>query len=302
MVDLVDRLELQNLIVTGLRRMGAAAGVYETLSLTEEQKMTAAEALAERLLEKHTCNVQMGCVSLLARLYLNERYGLKLHVGSSACDAVTTKAYVQPDGAVFPCQDVANQLAAQENRGPVDSSFTSSSEHNAAIAESVRGLAVFASYTPCSTCAALGKLCTPCPLPGLRGPGHPVHDACILAMRRAKKYGVDLSRGIDEAYQRYLGERIVDSPDFRREFFSRSASAHSSRTETTEEGADYASFQQQALTELSQLLLKASEEQSASLTASSRTPRATRKHAHEHKTTGARHAIQTSKNRAARPR
>ena len=220
MVDLADRLELQNLMITGLRRIGAAADGYKTLSLNEEQKMVAAEALAERMQRGHRCNVQIDCVSLLGKLYLNARYGLQLHVGSSVCDAVTSKAYVQSTGSIYPCQDVANASVG----GPIDSTFRDAAVRNAAIANSICDLGVFANYTPCRSCPALGKLCTPCPLPGLRGAGHPVQGACVIALQRAKQHGIDLSAALAAAYDAYLGERLVASPECRRDFFSRDPS------------------------------------------------------------------------------
>lgn len=222
MVDLCTELGLQNLIVTGLRQMGGAIGNYPSLKLTRAENLEAAEALIARLQSgRPHCNVQIDIVGLLHRLYLNERFGLNQPVTRSGCNAVASKAYVQPDGTLFPCQDVAKAVGKRQARAEIQAEGvdTWNSSRYSSIALGLKTLEVYRNYVPCRSCPALGRLCLPCPLRGVRGE-HAVQEECIDAYRRAKQDGIDLRAAIERSARGSATERIIEDPSYRLELFA----------------------------------------------------------------------------------
>ncbi len=177
--------------------------------------------VAQRLQRGDHCHVQFEATSLLGRIYLNAKYGLSLAVGRGGCDAITSKAYVQPDGTLFPCQDVAKEIGRHRDREAIHQAGVASweSDRFASIGQSTSAPSTYDGYTPCRSCPALGSLCTPCPLPGLRGK-KVIQDACVRVMQRAKHEGISLNTGIRAAVESSAVDRLIQSPAFRRKVFS----------------------------------------------------------------------------------
>jgi radical SAM protein with 4Fe4S-binding SPASM domain len=240
--------------------MGAAADCYSVLAISEEEKLQAGERLARRLQRGQHCNVQCEALSLLGKIYVNAKYGLSLPLGRGGCDAVTSKAYVQPDGALFPCQDVAREIGRQTERQHILHEGVSiwSSDRYAPIAHGVSSLSVYERYTPCNRCPALGTVCTPCPLPGIRGQ-RTVHQACLLVLGRAEQEGIDLTAGITSIIRSSFAERIIESPVYRRRLFSSSEPVSVLAAEGAVHGdaASLARFRDDTLAEVRQLLAQA---------------------------------------------
>jgi len=71
----------------------------------------------------------MGLGSPLVAEYLNKKYGTKFPITPGGCNALATKAFVQPDGAMFPCQELTDTvpISYQEiiNRAAGDPPFRS---------------------------------------------------------------------------------------------------------------------------------------------------------------------------------
>jgi len=221
MVDLCTSLGLQNLIVTNLRRMGGATKSFAELAITEEEKLEAAERLILHGGKPGQCHVQVEVVSLLGKAYLNARYNARISIRRGGCDAVSRKAYMQPDGALFPCQDVANAIGSSEERDTIQAQGIASweSDRFSPILAGTSSRDIYDSYVPCPSCPALGVLCTPCPLPGLKGA--PMrHESCLVALRAAHRACVDLKPEIERAARASLADRIVQDPTFRTEFFT----------------------------------------------------------------------------------
>lgn len=222
MVDLCTDLGLQNLIITGLRRMGSAEHAYERLAITDDETLDAAERIVQRMKRSHHCNVQIETLTLLGKVYLNAKCDARLPLGRGGCDAITSKAYVQPDGTLFPCQDVAKEMVTHKDRESILNKGLSmwESEPYSGLAAAVESLGVYKDYVPCKACPALGVACTPCPLAGLRGHKF-VQESCLGIMVRAKREGIDLSRGLKDGATSAGVERLVASPSFRKEFFGK---------------------------------------------------------------------------------
>ncbi len=216
-------LGLQNCILTNLRRMGAANRAYDELAIpSEDERLDIAERVAlEITTNRPKCNVQIDFVSLLAKLYLNARFGLKLACGRGGCDAVATKGYIQPDGAMFPCQDMAKAVGKTVDRERIRREGTRSlqSDRFLRIAREVLDGTIYRSYRPCNSCPALGRLCTPCPLGGIEG-RTVVQSACIEAHRRAQRHGVDVSAALEAAAGGAARDRMLQDPRFRRAAFT----------------------------------------------------------------------------------
>lgn len=226
MIDLCSRLGLQNVIFTNLRRMGGASENYAEMALTEAEKFDVAERVAQQMQARtarspaFACNVQVDVVPLPGKLYLNGRFGVRLDCGRGGCNAITTKAYVQPDGMAFPCQDVAAQFTATQERGVLaaDSANVWDATRFAEIPRQLTEMKIYENYVPCSGCPALGDLCVPCPLPGLRGQ-RMVQAPCIEAHRRAKQHDVDLRRAMDACRSGGQGGRLAQDAEFRARWF-----------------------------------------------------------------------------------
>lgn len=222
MVDLCTRVGLQNLIITDLRRMGAAIAAHRQLATTDDEKLTAARSLLARMQEGPHCHVQIEILPLLGKLYLNATENAGFEIGSGGCNAASTKAYVQPDGAVFPCQDVAKEVCksetARERFAKAGMGSWGSSGFRR-LADAVSSGSAYAKYVPCNACPALGVLCNPCPLPGLRGQGI-THENCSTYLSRAEAEGVDLRASIRRAAGTPLADRLIADPAARRRFFS----------------------------------------------------------------------------------
>lgn len=223
MIDLCTEIGLDNLIYTNLRKMGGGARSYDELALTEAEKLDVAERIARRLNSGRHCHVQIDIVSLLAKLYLNARYRLELFVERSGCDAVTGKGYAQPDGALFPCQDLATEIGKSDEREAVKSEGVSSLDSTRFnhLPRFLASRETYRRYVPCYGCPALARLCTPCPLPAIRGGAeHNQRGDCVEALRRAKANDIDLRTAIDEAVGRSAQDRLLQDAGFRQEFLT----------------------------------------------------------------------------------
>lgn len=217
MVDLCTNNGLQNLIVTGLRRMGGAEQAFAELRVTEEERLNAAESLAGRMAGSGVrCNVQIECANLLEKAYLGAKYGVDLAIGRSGCSAIIGKGFVQASGTFYPCQEVAKAAKAGLN-GHKESSEAGWEDYGD-FARAVADRKTYASYKPCNTCPALGRLCVPCPLAGMRG-GEYVNGRCSSIMNRARAEAVDLGAVLNCAFLRAPAERVVQDPGYRRSFF-----------------------------------------------------------------------------------
>lgn len=256
MVDLCTDLELQNLIVTGLREMGGAIGHMSELGVTQDEMFDAAERLAKRMKAAPHCNVQIEVLSLLGKVLLNAKYELGLPIQRAGCDAVSSKAYMQPDGSLFPCQDIA-KTASESGNNSASREPNSSLELAAfqSLARKIQDNETFRSFVPCAECPALGSLCVPCPLPAIRGEKVRKYD-CIQVLKRAKREGVDFRSAIERSVSESLSAKILQSPVFRRDFFSteRPETLFQTVTATDDEASRLRDFRDSTLSEFSDLL------------------------------------------------
>jgi hypothetical protein len=114
------------------------------------------------------CNVQVEVVSLLGKVFLNEKYGLSIPIERGGCDAIASKAFVRANGSLFPCQEVAKTVAS-----------TSRKEESVTRAI-LRG-------SPNATLRSQGVSLTPRPMLGMRhaSPAQRWERCVFLALSRA---------------------------------------------------------------------------------------------------------------------
>jgi radical SAM protein with 4Fe4S-binding SPASM domain len=225
---------MHNLIVTRLRRMGGAIERYSDLAVGDKDRLWAAEQLIQRMKSRPHCNVQIEFLGLLEKAFLNSKFDANLPIYRAGCSATTSKAYIQPDGALFPCQDLAKAFGT-EDRSLARGTAQWASDRYARLPPALNSLEVFQRYIPCRTCPALGTLCVPCPLRGLENRGKVSQPECLQVMERAKSEGVDLRKGLRNAIALSWRSRILQDPGFRRRFFTEALGDSVNGTTTTDE-------------------------------------------------------------------
>jgi radical SAM protein with 4Fe4S-binding SPASM domain len=219
MIDVATELGFQNLIVSSLRRMGAASRNYQALALSTEEQLEVGEAAARRLRGGDHCHVQYEALPILGKIYLNEKYGISLPVYRSGCDATTTKGFLQANGKLYPCQDTAPGGTAASMASSVTGDRDDwKSPIGVKIANALTNPDTYQQYTPCNRCPALGLLCVPCPLSALNG-RKVTHTDCERIMQKAITERISLERGTTLAAGSSVVDTLLNSPKSRSQFF-----------------------------------------------------------------------------------
>ena len=164
----------------------------------------------------------MGLGSPLVAEYLNKKYGTKFPISPGGCNALTTKAFVQPDGAMFPCQELTEYFTTRGGKKitiPRQSVLDSGAKeiwesklYNGLLSALFKPDAL-KNYVPCNQCKYLGSICWPCPLPSLRG-DRLVMSSCYDAMKRMQDDGIVESSDVPISYQDMV-DRAANDPHFR---------------------------------------------------------------------------------------
>lgn len=220
MMDVAHSIGADSLIFTPLRQRGRAGNNLDKLYFNDQETFELAERLAQIIAKGHPQHVQMGLGSPLVAEYLNHKYGTKFPITPGGCNALATKAFVQPDGAMFPCQELTEYFTTKSGK-KIDIPRQSVLENGAnAIWDSkfYNGLLsaffkpdALKNYVPCNQCKYLGSICWPCPIPTLRGDRLVMHT-CSMMMKKMKDEGIDIGDKVSISYQEVINRAAGDPP------------------------------------------------------------------------------------------
>ena len=227
MMDVAHEIGADSLIFTPLRQRGRAGTNLDKLYFNDQETFELAENLAQAISKGHPQHVQMGLGSPLVAEYFNRKYGTKFPITPGGCNALTTKAFVQPDGAMFPCQELTEYFTTRSGK-KVDMPRKSVLENGAKDiwdSKLYNGLLsaffkpnALKNYVPCNQCKYLGSICWPCPIPTLRGDRLVMHT-CAMMMKKMKEEGIDIGSTVPISYQEIIN-RAAGDPPFRSQLVS----------------------------------------------------------------------------------
>ena len=208
MVKLVSELHINNLIISGLLYMGRAKQNYNYMCVDFSTELVVGEELARNTIEGCTQNVQLGFLSPLAIQYLNEEFGTDFPIYDASCSALTHQGFIQPDGALFPCQALADAanipkvMLPLPRRSLIEYSFDEiwNSPEMQRIGNLLTSRRVDKLMLPCHYCHYFRLLCNPCPLGPLKKKPS-VKFTCLEAMTRLSK-----RRGYDAPWRELVRE------------------------------------------------------------------------------------------------
>ncbi|NNL47112.1 MAG: radical SAM protein, partial [Acidimicrobiia bacterium] len=190
MVDLAERLGVDNVVFSSLRLMGNARDAGELRS-DGTPRLEMARAIAKQLTSSPKCGVQLGFLTPIEIEDLNEDLGGTFPIYDSSCNALVHKGYIQPDGALFPCQaltesaNLPSGLGRIERRSLSTESFADIwySPELQRIRDALHDRRIDKRMLPCRYCKYYRVLCLPCPL-GALGGSWSVNQGCLSAMSR----------------------------------------------------------------------------------------------------------------------
>ncbi len=191
MAVLARRLGVDSLILSSLRSMGRARESSAHIDVSPNSKLNMGEEVARHVAEGHSQHIQLGFLAPVAIQYLNETYGTAFPIYSANCTAITQKGYIQPDGAIFPCQSLTDVAQMPQPIGPVPRRSLADHGFEAIwnglemrrIEDALFDSSVESRLLPCRYCRYFKVVCYPCPLGALAGRVS-VHLDCLEAMSR----------------------------------------------------------------------------------------------------------------------
>lgn len=206
MVDLAGKLGVNSLILSSLQLRGSAKQAADSLQVGKPLELQMAARIAEKVASGNTQHVQLGFLTPIAIQYINEAYGTNFPIYNSTCGALIHKGYIQPDGALFPCQAITDKeklpgpIGPVPRRSMVDHGFYDvwySHRYNE-IKERLFSRDLNERMLPCHYCKYFRHICYPCPL-GIIGGGWSVHHLCLAAMAKLAEH-----RGVDAPWRDLL--------------------------------------------------------------------------------------------------
>ncbi|HEY5672951.1 MAG TPA: radical SAM protein [Malonomonas sp.] len=193
MALLIKRLGVDNLILSPLRLSGNAIDHAADLSPDQDMQLAMGEEIAATTASGDTVHLQLGFPPIVTQ-YLNEKYATSFPVYATACNAIRVKGYLQPDGALFPCQALTDTADKRLPIGPlprrslVDHSFAEI--WNSSELQNIEALLyseeIKNRMLPCRYCRYFPTICYPCPLTSLRGKTT-IKYMCLKAMAKMAK-------------------------------------------------------------------------------------------------------------------
>ncbi|HOO97838.1 MAG TPA: radical SAM protein [Caldisericia bacterium] len=228
LMDVAHEIGCDSVIFTPLRQKGRAAGNLDKLYFNDRETFDLAENLAQIISKGHPQHVQMGLGSPLAAEYFNRKYGTQFPITPGGCNALTTKTFMQPDGSLFPCQELTEFFRSKNGRkidvprrSVIDKggakAILDSPLYNGLLSAFFKPDAL-KNYVPCNQCKFLGSICWPCPIPSLRG-DKLVMNNCLMMMKKMKEEGIDIGDTVPINYQEVIN-RSAGDPIFRSNVFA----------------------------------------------------------------------------------
>lgn len=198
---LAKDLGLDSIIITNLRKKGRAKENIEDLGLTVPEEVDVAEEIAEVISTGLKQHIQLGIGTPLLTEYLNKKYSINLPIIPGGCNALMMKGFIQPDGALFPCQEVTDFFYLNNERKNIirtrilEHGFENiwNSKDYLNLFEKMFNIDMIKNNIPCNQCKYIYTYCYPCPLPILRGNGPIHHPTCIETLKRANRDNINLT-------------------------------------------------------------------------------------------------------------
>jgi len=219
MVDLAKELGVNSLILSSLQLKGSAVKAVQKLSINQSTELKMAEEIAEKITRGSTQHVQLGFLTAIGTQYINEKFGTSFPIYDSRCEAIVSKGYIQPDGALFACQaltdtgNIPSKIGLIQRKSIVDHGFEKiwydSRMHD--IKEQLFHQDVDQRMLPCKYCKYYRVICYPCPL-GAIGKSNSIHLNCLEAMS-----GLSAVRGVSAPWDEFLSQHTgSDNSSFNR--------------------------------------------------------------------------------------
>ncbi len=194
MSQLAKDLGANSLILSPLRLSGNAITHAADLSVDQNAQLEMGEEIASNMAAGDTMHLQLGFPPIVTQ-YLNEKYGTSFPIYATACNAIRVKGYIQPDGALFPCQALTDtaenrpRIGVVPRRSLVDHSFAEiwNSLELRSIEELLFSDEAKSRMLPCRYCRYFPTICYPCPLGSLEGKTLIKH-MCLKAMAKMAKF------------------------------------------------------------------------------------------------------------------
>jgi radical SAM protein with 4Fe4S-binding SPASM domain len=191
MANLARELGVDSLILGALRSMGRARHSEADLRPHINAELEMGEEVARTMASGNTQHVQLGFLTPVAIQYINEMYSTAFPIYDGSCTALLQKGYIQPDGALFPCQSLTDAARTPKAIGSISrrslaaESFDEiwNSVEMRRIEEVLFSPEVASRMLPCRYCRYFRELCYPCPLGPVAGKTA-VHFQCLEAMAR----------------------------------------------------------------------------------------------------------------------
>lgn len=225
MLDIATELNVNNLIFTGLRKMGGAVKDFDSLEVSKEDNIKLIERVVahRKEVEKkygHCVHIQPGIVGNPILLYINKKFGTDFPIDPSGCDAGYSKGFLQPDGALFPCQDLAKIALEEKKRKKAEKEGTEQWMERDEVKElrkKIYSKDTYKDYKPCYTCPLLLTFCTPCPINGIQG-NKQFKEDCAEEFKYARKKGVNVIKEIQKEMVKAFQHKVLIDPYFRKSF------------------------------------------------------------------------------------
>ena len=222
MLDIATELNLDNIIYTNLRRMGGAIQFYNKMKVSTLECIRLIEKAinhSKQVRNKYgrCVHIQPGIVGNPILLYINKKYNTNYSIDPGGCTAGYSKGFLQPDGALFPCQDLAKYALEINRRNEAEQSGTKSWMDRKDVEElktKMFSRKTYNKYKPCSKCPLLLVFCRPCPIAGLNNRGI-YKKECEIELNYARNNGIDVQQEVNKRLVYSIQDRLVKDPSFR---------------------------------------------------------------------------------------
>ena len=212
MLELAKSLNVNSLILSELQMRGSAKKSAPDLQVGQPAVLETGHRVAQKIIGDSSQQVQLGFLTPIAIQYINEAHGTAFPIYDASCGALTHKGFIQPDGALFPCQSLTDKEKVPGAIGPMRR--LSLADHNfhdlwyskryEKILQQLFSPDIDRYMLPCRYCKYFRKLCYPCPLSALSRT-YSVRHQCLAAMSE-----LAAARGVDAPWNALLNQLSGD--------------------------------------------------------------------------------------------
>lgn len=196
-LELSQKLGVNGIRFAPLFNMGAAKSNEKIISLSHEEVFEVGENIVDRIQDFPTLDVDLLFKTPMLIEYYNKKYNINMQMNYNGCTATIASAYMQPDGAIFPCMRVTDtsefvkrgflnmkRLRITENSfDQIWNSVYFKDFYNKVIC---RDPSLYDVFIPCYRCKYNKKTCNPCPLLCV-GKKEAKIELCLIAEKKLNK-------------------------------------------------------------------------------------------------------------------